>query len=164
MTDDRMEFVTVGLKKRGVSTRLRLRWDRSPRTCREIVNRLPLEGQAWHAKYANNEVYLLVPMFGEDPRAEWRCLYPGPGDLMYIPVESGASVPQGGPDSDTTRGIVDIAYFYERGNNLIGPYGIALGNIFATATSIEELEQMSMACSDVWFNGAAGETLYVEAA
>lgn len=158
-----VEFVRVGLRERDVSTRLRLRWDRSPRTCAEIARILPIEGQAWHAKYANNEVYTLLPMFGEDPGGEWRVLYPGPGDLMYIPIEAGFFLPPGAPEMDVSRGLVDIAYFYERSNSLIGPTGIAYGNIFATATSIEELEVMAAACADVWFNGAAGERLYVEA-
>ncbi|MDH3380640.1 MAG: DUF3830 family protein [Gammaproteobacteria bacterium] len=157
-------YVTVGLRNRGVSTRLRLRWDRSPRTCSEVTKILPIEGQIWHAKYANNEVYTLVPMFGEDPRGEWRCLYPGPGDLMYLPIESGFFLPPGAPDMDVTRGLVDFAYFYERGNNLAGPSGTALGNIFATGTDFDELERMAAACSDVWFSGAVDETLYIEAA
>ena len=38
------------------------------------------------------------------------------------------------------------------------------GNISATATSIEEIERFAEACTDVWFRGAVGETLYVEAA
>lgn len=160
----RLEHVRVGLRKRGVSTRLRLRWDRSPRTCAQIVKILPIENQVWHAKYANNEVYTLVPMWGSDPRGEWRCFYPGPGDLMYLPIEPGFFLPPGSPPMDTTKGLIDIAYFYERGNNLIGPSGAALGNIFATATSFEELDAMAAACADVWFAGAVGERLYVEAA
>lgn len=160
----KLEFVRVGLRKRGISTKLRLRWDRSPRTCEAVASRLPIADQVWHAKYANNEIYTLVPMFGQPPLGEWRCLYPGPGDLMYIPIESGFFLPPGSPPMDTSRGLIDIAYFYERGNNLIGPGGVALGNIFATAVSIEELDKMAAACSDVWFAGAVGEQMYVEAA
>jgi hypothetical protein len=141
-----------------------MRWDRSPRTCAQIAQILPIENQVWHAKYANNEIYTLVPMWGEDPRGEWRCFYPGPGDLMYIPIEAGFFLPPGAPPMDTQKGLVDIAYFYERGNSLIGPSGAALGNIFATATAIEELDTMAAACADVWFAGAVGEALYVEQA
>lgn len=65
---------------------------------------------------------------------------------------------------DTSKGLIDIAYFYDRGNNLAGPTGTALGNIFATAIDIESVEAMAQACSDVWFSGAVGERLYVEAA
>ncbi|MFO1055960.1 MAG: DUF3830 family protein [Dongiaceae bacterium] len=159
----KLQFVTVGLRKRGASTRLKLRWDRSPRTCAAIEARLPIENQVWHAKYANNEIYTLVPMWGDTLPGEWRCFYPGPGDLMYLPIESGFFLPPGAPDMDVSRGLVDVAYFYERGNNLIGPTGAALGNIFATATSIESMEAFAAACSDVWFAGAVGEKMYVEA-
>jgi hypothetical protein len=63
---------------------------------------------------------------------------------------------------DTDRGLVDIAYNYGRGNNLNGPSGPALGSIFATAISIDEIELMAEACDDVWFAGAVYETFYVE--
>jgi hypothetical protein len=159
----RLEFVRVGLRKRGASAKLRMRWDKSPRTCAAIAAALPFENQVWHAKYANNEIYTLVPAFGEDPLGEWRCLYPGVGDLMYIPIPSGFFLPPGSPPMDTTRGLVDLAYFYERGNSLIGPTGVAYGNIFATGTSFEELETFANACSDVWFGGAVGEAMYIEA-
>jgi hypothetical protein len=140
-----------------------MRWDRSPWTCGAIAERLPIEGQVWHAKYANNEVYTLVPVIEEVYRGEWRCLYPGPGDLMYLPIESGFFMPPGAPAMDLSKGLIDIAYFYERGNNLAGPTGTALGNIFATATSVDELEKMASACSDIWFSGAVAEKLFVEA-
>ena len=158
-----LEFVRVGLRKRGISVRLRMRWDRSPWTCGAIAERLPIEGQVWHAKYANNEVYTLVPVIAEAYRGEWRCLYPGPGDLMYLPIDSGFFMPPGAPAMDQSKGLIDIAYFYERGNNLAGPTGTALGNIFATATSVDELEKMASACSDIWFSGAVAEKLFVEA-
>ena len=60
--------------------------------------------------------------------------------------------------------MTGLPFFYERGNTLYGPHGPVMGNIFATATSIEEIERFAEACTDVWFQGAVGETLYVEAA
>jgi hypothetical protein len=160
----RPEYVRAGLRKRGVSVKLRLRWDRSPWTCEAMLKRLPIEGQAWHAKYANNEIYTLIPVRDEVYRGEWRCLYPGPGDLMYFPIEAGFFLPPGAPPMDVTKGLIDVAYFYERGNSLAGPTGTALGNIFATITSVEEVERAAAACSDVWFSGAVGESFYVELA
>lgn len=164
MSQEQNKYVRVGLRERGVHIKLLLRWDRSPWTCAAVAKRLPLESQVWHAKYANNEVYTLVPNQGESFVGEWRCLYPGHGDLMYLPIESGFFLPPGAPDMDVTRGLIDIAYFYDRGNNLAGPTGTALGNIFATAIDMNEVDAMARACSDVWFAGAVGERLYVEAA
>ncbi len=130
-----------------------------------------LEGQVFHAKYANNEIYLLTPMVDEPPPWEWRCLYPGPGDLMFAPIDSGHAgnlvnnaLAGPLPEMDPARGILDIAFFYERGNSLIGPAGVGQANIFATGTSFEELEAMAEACRAVWFHGAAGETMYLEPA
>ena len=58
---------------------------------------------------------------------------------------------------DNPRRIVDVAYFYDRGNNLYGPWGANPGNIFATATSIDDMENFAKACLDVWKNGFLGE-------
>ena len=81
-----LQQVILGLRKRGVSIRLKLRWDKSSRTCEAITRRLPIEGQVWHAKYANNEIYTLIPVEAEQYVGEWRCIYPGPGDLMAVPL------------------------------------------------------------------------------
>ncbi len=159
MADDRPELVRVGLRRRGVATTLKMRWDRSPQTCAAVCRRLPIGDQVWHAKYAHNEVYALIPAWEADPPAEWACAFPGPGDLMYIPHPPGLLAKPG----EAGGRFVDIAYFYERGNSLYGPFGPAIGTIFATLTSVEEMERMAEACHDVWFAGARDETFYVEA-
>ncbi len=163
-----LQYVRVGLRKRGASTRLRLRWDRSPMTCTAVATILPVEGQVFHAKYANNEIYFLTPMVDEPPPSEWRCLYPGPGDLLFLPVDSGHSgnlvnnaLAGNLPPMDLKRGILDLAFFYERGNCLIGPAGPSHGSLFATGTSFDELETIAAAARDVWFHGAAGEVMYI---
>lgn len=158
MSEEMPAFVRVGLRRRGVAVRLKLRWERSPRTCAAVCRRLPVADQVWHAKYAHNEVYALVPAWEADPPLEWACAYPGPGDLMYIPHPPGLL-----PGGEAGR-LVDLAYFYERGNNLYGPFGPAIGSIFATMTSVEEVEAMAAACQDVWFAGARDEQLVIEPA
>lgn len=171
MMETQLQFVRVGLRKREVSTRLRLRWDRAPMTCAAVVPTLPVEGQVFHAKYANNEIYILTAMVEPAPPLEWCCLYPGPGDLMFAPIHSGHSgnlvnnaLAGRVPEMDPERGILDFAFFYERGNSLIGPAGVSMANLFATGTSFEELEVVADACRDVWFSGAVGETMYIEPA
>ena len=94
-----IQQIVVGLRKRGISTRLKLRWDTSPWTCEAMTRRLPIEGQVWHAKYANNEIYTLIPVQAEKYVGEWRCIYPGPGDLMYLPIEAGFFLPPGAPET-----------------------------------------------------------------
>jgi hypothetical protein len=159
------QLVRVGLRKRGASVTLKLRWDRSPLTCAAVVRQMPVANQAWHAKYANNEIYTLTSPLENPPPPEWGCVYPGPGDLLYIPIQPGAFLPPGAPPMDTRRGLVDYGYFYERGNSLLsGPAGPVPGTIFATARSVEEVEAFAASCADVWWSGAAGETMYLELA
>jgi len=161
-----VQFVTLGMRRSGASVRLKLRWDHSPRTCEIVSRALPVEGDLWHAKYANHEIYMLLPVeevFGEDPPGEWQCMYPAPGDLMYLFHPPGL-LPPDVYSPDSPRRIVDIAYFYDRGNNLYGPWGPNPGNIFATATAIDDLERFARACLEVWKTGFAGERLYIESA
>ena len=122
MAEQRLQYIRYGLRTRDASVKLRLRWDRSPKSCAALVDALPIEGPAFHGKYANYEVYALVPMVAAgDPGPEWKCIYPGPGDLMFIPVYPGALLPPGAPEMDPERGILDIAFWYERGNCRVGP-------------------------------------------
>src|SRR4051794_29351345 len=157
------KLIRLGLRKRATSVVLRLRWDRSPLTCSAVLRQLPVEGQAWHAKYANNEIYTLTPPFDDLPPMEWGCVYPGPGDLLFIPIPAGAFLPPGAPPMDVSRGLVDYGYFYDRGNSLAsGPAGPVPGTIFATARSVEEVESFAASCVDLWFRGAEGERMYLE--
>ena len=156
-------LIEVGMKKNGSKVTLKLRWDKSPRTCEIVKKALPIEGDMWHAKYANHEIYMLHPVievFGEDPPGEWQCMYPAPGDLMYLFHPPGL-LPKDIYDPLNPRQIVDIAYFYERGNCLYGPSGPNPGNIFATAVSIEEIEKFSLDCLDVWKKGFQDEVMYI---
>jgi hypothetical protein len=156
-------FIRIGLRKRGTSVVLRLRWDRSPLTCAAVARQMPVQNQVWHAKYANNEIYTLTAPFDQPPPPEWGCVYPGPGDLLYIPIPPGAFLPPGAPPMETTRGLVDYGYFYDRGNSLMsGPAGPVPGTIFATARTVDEVEQFAASCVDVWMAGAVGETMYLE--
>ena len=99
-----------------------------------------------------------------DPGPEWKCIYPGPGDLMFIPVYPGALLPPGAPEMDPERGILDIAFWYERGNCRVGPGGPGLGNIVATGITFADIEQFAPACVDMWVHGFAEERIYLEAA
>ncbi len=159
MAAERLKYVRVSLRNAQEGVTLRLRWDRSPRTCESVCRRLPVEENLWHAKYAHNEIYALVPHWEEGPASEWACAYPGIGDLLYIPHPPGV-LPR--KDHGDER-LVDLAYFYERGNCLYGPGGPAIGNIFATAVSMEEAEAFALVCHRVWHHGIAGERMLIEA-
>lgn len=54
-------FIEVSLDKRGVSCTAKLLDDRAPITCAAVWDALPLGGDVYHAKYARNEIYALIP-------------------------------------------------------------------------------------------------------
>jgi hypothetical protein len=156
------QHVIVSLLQRQASVRLKLRWDNSPETCQTLIDMLPLTKQIWHAKYANNEVYMIVESPKILPPPEWQTVYPAPGDLLYIPLPYGMVLSDSLPKADRERGLLDLAYFYDRGSSVQnGPFGPLPGTIVATATDLDEVERMAVACNDVWFKGAYGETLSI---
>ena len=83
---------------------------------------------------------------------------------LDVPLSSAGTIAKNVYSPDSPRRIVDVAYFYDRGNNLYGPSGANPGNIFATAVSIEDMEKFAKVCLEVWKNGFAGERMYVEPA
>ena len=157
-------FITITLAKRGVSCVARLLDDEAPRTCGAVWEALPLGGDAYHAKYARNEVYTLVPRFAaQEPGIENPTVTPIPGDVMYFSFEPWQLTPgsHGYGERDTLRQdeqTIDLAIFYGRNNLLLnGDVGWVVGKVFATI--VEGLDEMAAACNDVWRAGAIGERL-----
>lgn len=157
-------LMTITLEKRGVSCVARLLDEEAPRTCAAVWDALPLAGDAYHAKYARNEVYTLVPRFAaNEPGIENPTVTPIPGDVMYFSFEPWQLTPgsHGYGEQDAPHGqeqLVDLAIFYGRNNLLLnGDIGWVVGNVFATI--VEGLDEMAAACNDVWRAGAIGERL-----
>lgn len=155
--------IEVSLDKRGVRCVARLLDDQAPRTCAAIWNALPQGGQAYHAKYARNEIYALVPAFADpEPGHENTTITPLPGDLVYFGFEPWQLAPAShgyqDPALHTADRSVDLAVFYNRNNLLLNPdFGFVPGNVWATIES--GLDELAAACQDLWLNGAGGETL-----
>lgn len=161
-------FITVTLAARGISCRARLLDDDAPATSSAVWDALPLDGDAFHAKFARNEVYTLVPRLTAAPRRENPTVTPIPGDLClfdFEPWEIGnpAYGYDEGSTAHSTGGATDLALFYGRNNLLInGDVGWVPGNVFGT---IEDgLAAMAEACNDIWQRGFAGERLVIERA
>lgn len=157
-------YITISLDKRGVSCRARLLDEQAPRTCAAVWDALPQSEQAYHAKYARNEVYTLLPPFADpEPGLENPTITPIPGDVVYFgfePWQIGNAAYGYDDDSKAhgSGGATDLAIFYGRNNLLInGDAGWVPGNVFGTIT--EGLEEMAAACQDVWLRGVEGETL-----
>lgn len=154
-------YIEVALEQRDVSCSARLLDDEAPETAQIVWDALPVSGDAWHAKYAMNEVYCLVPpMAGDRPGLEHSTLMPIPGDLVYFYFPKGhlaRSFREEHGFADLP-GVVDLAIFYGRNNYLYNPStGPVPGNVFATVT--ENLDAMAAACNDVWRSGSVGERL-----
>jgi hypothetical protein len=156
-------LMKISLAKRGVSCVARLLDKDAPRTCDAVWNALPLGGDAYHAKYARNEVYTMVERFGEPVGQENPTVTPIPGDVVFFDFNGGmldrAFKEEKGIDQ--LPGVIDLAIFYGRNNLLLnGDVGWVIGNVYGTI--VEGLEQMAEACNDVWRAGAIGERLVYE--
>ncbi|MGV9639524.1 DUF3830 family protein [Nocardia rhamnosiphila] len=156
-------YLTITLTKTGLTCRARLLDDEAPRTCAAVWEALPQEGNAFHAKYARNELYTLVPRIPGAPHRENPTVTPIPGDVClfdFEPWEIGnpAYGYEPGSTAHHEQGATDLALFYGRNNLLInGDLGWVPGNVFAT---IEEgLPELAATCNTLWLHGVAGETL-----
>ena len=151
--------IEVEFVKRQVRCVAELLDDLAPKTSEAVWQNLPQEGGAYHAKYASNEVYILVPPFAsEEPGLENPTMTPITGDLLYFHLPPGlVKLPEVREVADRT-GLVDLAIFYGRDNLLISPsMGPVPGNRFATIT--ENLDEVVRACDNIWREGFAGERL-----
>ncbi|MFC8200587.1 DUF3830 family protein [Streptomyces sp. NPDC057298] len=158
-------YIDVSLSKRGVHCTAKLLDDRAPITCDAVWNALPLGGDVYHAKYARNEIYTLLPAFAPDePPLENPTVTPIPGDLCYFSF-SGTQLGTpaygyGGASGGVRAGVpvIDLALFYERNNLLLnGDVGWVPGIVWGAV--VEGLDGMAEACNDLWRAGALGESL-----
>lgn len=125
---------------------------------------LPQSSDAFHGKYARNEIYTLVPDFATTaPGLENTTITPIPGDVCafwFTPAELGSpshGYANGAP-ADRGGRVVDLALFYERNNLLLNPdVGWVPGSVFATI--VDGLAEIAAASQDLWLNGVAGERL-----
>lgn len=157
-------FIKVSLAKRDVSCTARLLDDRAPLTCAAVWDALPLGGDVYHAKYARNEIYALLPTFApQEPPLENPTVTPIPGDLCYFSfTDTVLGTASYGYEAEAGHQgkaqVVDLALFYERNNLLInGDTGWVPGIVWGSV--VEGLEEMTAACQDLWRAGAQGETL-----
>jgi hypothetical protein len=153
--------LAITLERRGVSCVAELLDKDAPRTCEAVWQALPQGGEAYHAKYARNEVYTMVERFAaEEPGLENPTVTPIPGDVVYFSF-SGGMLDRSFKEEKgiaTLPGVIDLAIFYGRNNLLLnGDVGWVPGNVYATIT--EGLDRMAEACHDVWRSGSAGERL-----
>jgi Protein of unknown function (DUF3830) len=156
--------LAIRLEQRGAACVARLLDERAPRTCAAVWDALPQGGDAFHGKYARNEIYTLVESFADpEPGLENSTITPIAGDVcaFWFSAEELGSASHGYTSERRPRQgarIVDLALFYERNNLLLNPdVGWVPGTVFATIES--GLDEMAAACQDMWLHGVAGERL-----
>ena len=160
LAENMARYVEIQLEKRQVQCVARLLDEEAPETCEAVWQALPQSGDVFHAKYASNEIFTLVPMLGErEPGHENRTITPIPGDVMYFYLPPEVRLP---PQALSLRkpglGVVDLAIFYDRNNLLLSPVdGFTPGNVFGTI--VRGLPEMKIAGQSVWLEGSAGDRL-----
>ncbi|SNS44422.1 Protein of unknown function [Actinomadura mexicana] len=155
------KLMTITLERRGVTCVAELLEKDAPRTCDAVWNALPLGGEAYHAKYARNEVYTMVERFSEEEVGlENPTITPIPGDVVYFSFPGGMLDRKFKEEKNihALPGVIDLAIFYGRNNLLLnGDVGWVPGNVYATI--VDGLDRMAEACNDVWRSGGVGERL-----
>ena len=157
---DLRRYVLISLEERNVRCVARLLDEEAPKTCEVFWKSLPQAGNVFHAKYAGNEVFILVPRFAaEEPGPENRTIVPAAGDVMYFFLPPWIRLPQAVRDLGVDgRAVIDLAVFYDRNNLLLSPSeGFTPGNVFATI--VRNLEAVRKAGQSVWYEGASGERM-----
>ena len=162
-------YVEITLESRKARCVAELLDAQAPRTCAALWDALPQGGDAFHGKYARNEVYTLVEDFApEPPGLENTTITPIPGDLcaFWFTGQALGSASHGYSDErrpDAAASVVDLAYFYERNNLLLNPdVGWVPGNVFGRI--VEGLDEIAAASADLWLNGVARERLTIRRA
>jgi len=156
--------IEIALERRAVRCVARLLDEQAPRTCAALWDALPQGGDAFHGKYARNEIYTLVEDFApQPPGRENSTITPIPGDVcgFWFTAEELGSASHGYDEQRRPREgamVVDLAVFYERNNLLLNPdVGWVPGNVFATI--VDGLDEIAAASQDMWLNGVSGERL-----
>ena len=153
-------YLEIMLEKRHVRCVARLLDEEASKTCQAVWQALPQGGDIFHAKYASNEIFTLVPVFGRfEPVNENRTITPIPGDVMYFHLPPGTRLPSEARSLYREgQGVVDLAVFYDRNNLLLSPAdGFTPGNVFATI--VRGLDELKIAGHSIWREGAVGDRL-----
>lgn len=166
-------FIVISLRKHGfgrVSYIAQLCDEAAPTVCQRVWEALATpqgEGEAaeaFHAKYARNEVYTMVPRFSEGLPLENQSIAPAMGDVMlfdFTPEEMGNPAYTYADDSVQMGGggATDLAIFYGPNNLLLnGDVGWVRGSVFAKV--VLGMEEMATACQKVWRNSVGCQLVF----
>ena len=151
--------IEIILEKGAVRCVARMLEDKAPRTCEAVWQALPQQGDVFHAKYASNEIYVLVPPFsGSDVGWGNRTVTPAAGDVCFFYCSTGMSRPRSALEAGLVGSFIDLAVFYDRDNLLLSPKeGFTPANVYATI--VENFDSIRDTGNDIWSEGFTGERL-----
>jgi hypothetical protein len=117
------KFLKFSFKDQNITARARLLEDNMPRTCQAIINSLPLESMATHARYSGSEVAMLISTDIKIEREKATCSVET-GDVAYVWLNRDDHY---GLDDD----VSEICWFYDKDSTPTMAEGPVLVNIFA---------------------------------
>ena len=127
-----------------VSARALLLEEEMPRTCRELLRHLPLEGTAIHARYSGSEVALLLPTHIRIEREKATCAVL-PGDVAYVWLNRDDHY-------GLSEDVSEICWFYDRDARPQMFEGPVRVNVFARIEG--DADDFYRACADTRITGA----------
>ena len=138
-----IKHIEIRFVDEGAAARAVLVEGEMPRTCKELLKHLPLEGTAIHARYSGSEVAVLI---SNDIRIEREKATSAvvPGDVAYVWLNRDDHY---GLDED----VSEICWFYDRDalpQMFEGPVCV---NVFARI--VGETDKFYAACADTRISG-----------
>ena len=138
-----IKHIEIRFVEEGAAARAVLLEEEMPRTCKELLKHLPLEGTATHARYSGSEVAMLLPNDVRIDREKATCAVV-PGDVAYAWLSRDDHY---GLDDD----VSEIRWFYDRDampRMFEGPVRV---NVFARI--VGETDKFYEACADTRISG-----------
>ena len=143
-------FLEFRFKEQNISARARLLEKEMPRTCREIIDNLPLEAMATHARYSGSEVAMLLSTGIKVEREKATCAVET-GDVAYVWLNRDDHY---GLDDD----VSEICWFYDKDSTPTMAEGPVMVNIFARFEG-DDLEKFYSASADTRITGQKEVTI-----
>ena len=138
------KFLKFTFKEQNITARARILEEEMPRTSKVIIENLPLETVATHARYSGSEVAMLLSTDIKIGREKATCSVET-GDVAYIWLNRDDHY---GLDDD----VSEICWFYNKDATPAMAEGPVLGNIFARFEG-ENLEKFYTASADTRITG-----------
>ena len=136
-------YIEMRYVEDNVAVRARLLEEEMPRTCMELIRRLPLEARSIHARYSGSEVAMLISTDIKSGREKATCAVL-PGEIAYVWLNRDDHY---GLDDN----VSEICWFYDRDASPRMWEGPIAVNIFARIEG--DATAFYQACADTRLKG-----------